>query len=172
MRITTKTIPTALAGSETSLPRGTSHQEKLTSAASSTCKPTTSKVSGNAISSRGLVAGLTPSDSPVGPTTDLFGQAVAHVSRSQWQVSEKETTTNATYGRIGPISLASASLQQCLENKLRGRMDLNGSTECLLTWKHKILQSGRRLFQLAASVRLTNAIGPGLWPTPTARDGS
>lgn len=65
-------------GCETSSRPDTSRPAKLTSAISERSSPTTCAGSRNATSLLASASGPTPCDSPAGPTTDLFGQAVAH----------------------------------------------------------------------------------------------
>ncbi len=44
------------------------------------------------------------------------------------------------------------------------------STKCSMTWKAKATPQGRLLFQLVPSIRRTDGIESGLWPTPKASD--
>ena len=64
-------------------------------------------------------------------------------------------------GKSGPLG--------CLEKMLLGSSIWN-STRSFLVWKKKITESGRTLYQLAASMPPTNETEYGLWPTPTTQD--
>jgi hypothetical protein len=129
---------------------------------------TTSPDIPNATSSPGLADGATPFALQDGPMLDLFGQALAPVSRSARQAREKEPPTLAICGLNSKDLSASAALQLCLESKLRARMDVNGSPEYVLTWKHWNMRSGPPICALRASRRRTSGKGFIGWPTPMA----
>jgi len=74
--------------------------------------------------------------------------------------------TNATFGRSSFDSSASASLQSCLENRLRARLDVHGSLEYVLTWKHWDMPSGPLICALRARARRTSDSAFSGWPTP------
>ena len=62
----------------------------------------------------------------------------------------------------------SATLQQSLENRLRARLDVNGSPEYALTWKRWAMLSGPPICALRARARPTSDNGFFGWPTPNA----
>ena len=130
--------------------------------------PPTSEDSPSATSSPGSGAGATPSDSPAGMTTDLFGRAVAPVSPSARRAPRLGETIRATFGRRGFASSESADLTQSLVSKLKARLPTGGSTLFAMTWSEKATPSGRSVFRLAASGRRTSDNGSGSWPTPDA----
>src|SRR5574343_407539 len=167
-RTTMKTMPSQLNGSETSLQPDTSRQATLTSDKSSMSGQTTCEATRKRISSPGLADGATPYGSQVGPTTDLFGQEVAPVSRSTSRGNKKASTTNATCGPSGENLSASARLQQSLENRLRAQ--LNGSDLCEVIWKPWATPWGQCLSKPRARVRTIFGTDIGSWPTPTTRD--
>jgi len=158
-------------GSETSSQPGTSRQATLTNAASLTCGPTICADTTSAISSPASADGRSPCALQDGPTTDLFGQALAPASRSRSPARARRAMTNATCGLAGFLSSPSAALQSCLESRLRRRLDGAGSTLFSLTWKRKATPAGRPYFQLAASARRTSGSECGSWPTTKANDG-
>jgi len=57
-----------------------------------------------------------------------------------------------------------------LENRLHQRLDVNGSLEYVLTWKHWDMLSGPPICALRASARRRPGKGYGGWPTAAARD--
>jgi hypothetical protein len=124
----------------------------------------------SATSSPGSVAGPTPSDSPDGLTTDLFGRVVAHASPSARQVPKLGETIRATFGRRGFASSASAALTLSLVNRLKQRLPTGGSTLFTMTWSEKVTPSGRLVFRLAASAHRTSGSGYGSWLSPTGDD--
>lgn len=67
-----------------------------------------------------------------------------------------------------PRSVRTSRAGACLRTLL-GTSHL-GSTVCSLTWRLKATAAGRPLFRLQASVRFTDGIESGSWPTPTVRD--
>lgn len=157
-------------GSEISSQADTSRQATLTSGASLTCAVPTSPDTINAISSPASAGGPSPSDSQAGPTTDLFGQEVAPASRSQLGAKSVALTMNATFGPTGFGSSERESLQSSLENRLRARLDTDGSPEFILKWSRRLIRSGRRICVLRASRRNTPGNASSLWRTPAARD--
>lgn len=122
------------------------------------------------ISSPASVAGNTHSTSRNGKV--LSGRAVVHANRSVTPGDEKEHPTNGTCGRKCKGLSPSAALQQSLENRLRARLDVNGSPEYALTWKHWDMQSGPRICALRASGRRTSDKDYSGWPTCQTRDGT
>lgn len=73
-------------------------------------------------------------------------------------------------GRHGSSLSRSARLQSSLESRLRARLDVNGSLEYVLTWKHWNMPSQPPICALRASVRRMQGSGFIGWPTPSARD--
>ena len=145
------------------------------SGASRKSRPAASPDTGSATSLPVSAAGPTPCSSPGGPTTDLFGQEAAPVSRSRSRAKEKAKRTNAICGRHGFPSSASVALTASLGSKLAAATDTDGSMECELTWKRKATPSGLRIYRLQARARRTSASGcsgaPPLshHPTPDAQ---
>lgn len=86
----------------------------------------------------------------------------AHISGEQ---------TQEISGPSGESLSPSASLQRSLESRLRVLLDVNGSPEYALTWKHWAMPSGQPICALRASPRRTSGNGCGGWRTPTGRDG-
>jgi hypothetical protein len=132
---------------------------------------TTSEDSTSATSSPESLDGVSLSDSPDGPMTDLFGQALAPANRSAPQGSSVAQKMNATYGLRSSGSSASASLQQSLANRLQERLDSRGSTMFALTWKSQATPLRRQICRLAASGRPTDGSGCGGWRSPTKGNG-
>ena len=140
------------------------------------CRPT-SPGSPSATSSPASGSGATPSGSPAGPTTDLFGQALAPASPSATPARVASSTMLATYGRLGSGSSASASLSLALASRLQARTRSLGSTMFRLTWKARVTPSGRSIPALRASERpISDSAcsslprGEPAWPTPTTHD--
>lgn len=80
-------------------------------------------------------------------------------------------------GVFGSISSASVNLQLCLESKLRQDLEQIGSMLYRMTWKQKVLPSGRQICQLQASaLHIDGADSIGVvgilkpWNTPCASD--
>jgi hypothetical protein len=166
--ITTKSTLMPPSGSETSSPQDTSPPGMLTSAASSMSAPTTCAAIPNATSSQESADGPSPCASPDGLTTDLFGQALAPVSRSAPQASSVAQKMSATYGLRSSASSASVALQQSLANRLQERLASRGSTMFVLTWKAQATPLRRQICRLAASALPTDGSGCGGWPTPNS----
>jgi hypothetical protein len=83
--------------------------------------------------------------------------------------SSEARQITAGFGRKLSESLESASpLGSCLRILLESNQW--GSTECLLTWKHKATKSGRSIYQLAPSMPRNGESDSGLWATPRAND--
>lgn len=120
------------------------------------------------ISSPASEAGATPCDSLASQTTLPFGAAHAPVSRSRLRASAKGTTTAATSGPRGSVSSASDALSCFLANRLRTALASTGSTLFKLTWKPRVMPSGRSIFALRGSVRRTGVPGFTSVPTPNA----
>jgi hypothetical protein len=117
-------------------------------------------------------SGVTPSDSPDGPMTDLFGQVVALASLSLVPAPDSVPPTNAISGPTGSISSASAALQLSLESRLKQQLTTAGSTLFKLTWKVKTTPAGRSVCLLRASAPRTSDNDCGSWLTTTTSDGN
>jgi hypothetical protein len=120
----------------------------------------------NAISSPELADGHTLSGSPVGPTLDLFGQPLAHASRSHARASNSRKQTSAICGPSLDNSSLSASLQRSLASRLQANLAAYGSPEYELTWKVWDMESGPPICALRASARRISDKGFTGWPTP------
>jgi len=125
----------------------------------------------SAISSPVLVAGATPCVLPDGPTTDLFGRAVAHASPSAPQAPKKAPLMIDTSGLSGSTSSESAALELSLVSRLKQRLTTDGSILFNLIWKVKATPAGRQVYRLRASARRTLDNGSGSWPTTLTADG-
>ena len=118
-----------------------------------------------------LVVGATPCALPDGPTTDLFGRAVAHASPSAPQAPKKAPLMIDTSGLSGSISSASAALESSLVSRLKQRLTTDGSILFNLIWKVKATPAGRQVYRLRASARRTLDNDCGSWPTTLTADG-
>lgn len=125
----------------------------------------------SATSSPVLVVGATPCALPDGPTTDLFGRAVAHASPSAPQAPKKAPLMIDTFGLSGSISSASAALESSLVSKLKQRLTTDGSILFNLIWKVKATPAGRQVYRLRASARRISDNDCGSWPTTLTADG-
>ena len=132
---------------------------------------TTSLSSDSATSSAAYSAGRSRSSSPVGPMIDPSGPAPVPVSRFRRLDSAKAMPTNDTSGPLFTHSSPSAALQRSLENRLRARLDVNGSPEYELTWKQQDMPSGPPICALRASARRTSGSDCSGWPSPNTMDG-
>lgn len=132
--------------------------------------PLTSPDTCNVISLLASAGGPSPWRLPDGRVIDPCGLAAALVSLSASQVREMGLQISGISGLHGSTSSASVALQSSLESRLRQRLDINGSMECVLTWKDRTTPSGRRYCQLVPSARPIGEIASGLWPTPTVQD--
>lgn len=110
-------------------------------------------------------------NSPGGPQIELSGLEAAPVSPSPLQGNDVAPKTNATCGPTCSDSSASVVLQSSLESRLQARMDVNGSPEYVLTWKHWDMPSGPPICALRASVRRTSGSACSGWPTPRTLTG-
>lgn len=142
------------------------------SGALKTLSPGTCAVIDSAISSRESVAGLTPWLLPDGRMIDPCGLVRALANLSARQVKELGLTISGTSGPPSSTSSASAGLQQCLENRLRERLQARGSTLYTLTWKGWTTPSGVcRSRQRALALRTSVIASIGSVPTPVASEG-
>ena len=147
---------------------------KSTSDQLPTLRPMTCAALISAISLRVSGDGRLPCASPVGPTISQCGPAPALVNLSALPGKVSEKKTRGTSGPSFDASSPSAVLQQSLANKLRQRLDVNGSPEYVLIWKDWPMQSGPPICALRARARPILDSGFGGWPTPTKgnADGS
>jgi len=136
------------------------------------CNPPTSPDLRSATSSQASAGGVTPSDSPDGPMTDLFGQVVVPASPSRPQAPKLAAPIPAIFGRRGIASSASAALQSSLVSRLKQRLDTAGSTLFAMTWSEKATPSGRSVCLLRASGHRTSGSGCGSWPSPKAQNAN
>jgi hypothetical protein len=113
-----------------------------------------------------------PYGSLAGLTINQYGPEAAPVSLFLSLVKGEMRLMRDIYGRSFSVSSPSAVLQQFLENRLQAAMDVGGSPEYELTWKHWDMPSGAPICALRASARRTSASGStGVqsgWPTPEA----
>ena len=120
-------------------------------------------------------AGIALSELLDGLADDKCGQEAVPASHSQQQGECSERMTSDTCGPRCDASSRSADLQRSLESRLRASLDVNGSIEYELTWRHWAMPSGPPICALRASDRRRegNVSGgshlAGLG-TPTARD--
>lgn len=140
--------------------------------ASKTLNPRTSKVSPNVTSLPVLVDGRWLCVWQDGRIADPSGQEVARANLSARQVKALGQTTHGTFGPHGSGLSTGVDLQRSLANKLRQRLEGNGSKLCKLTFKEWDMLPLPPIFALRASVRRTGDKGSGLsgWPTAMARD--
>lgn len=130
--------------------------------------PTTCAATRNAISSPESACGPTRFAAPAGQMTDLFGPVPVLANLSARQAKELRLMTSGTCGLHSTTSSKSAGLQSSLENKLRVRLSMTGSTLYTLTWKPWVTPSGVSRSRLRASVRRISETATTGWPTPGA----
>jgi hypothetical protein len=117
------------------------------------------------------VGGLSPSDSPGGPTIGPCGVGVVPAKTSRRRGDKRASAPNVTSGQRSPISSASADLQQFLESKCQTLLDTAGSIEFTMRWSQKTTPSGRSYSRLVASARRPSDSDCSGWPGPQKRDG-
>lgn len=139
-------------------------------AASRKSKAKTSRATPSATSLPGSVDGPKLFASPAGPNLFDFGQGHAPASPSHRRGKGSAPTTPDTSGLTSCDLSPSAALQWCLESRLRRLLDVNGSLEFVLIWKHWDMPSGVPICALRGSVRRTSDKGCTGWPTPNATD--
>ena len=125
----------------------------------------------NAISLQALVDGALLLDLQDGQTRSLFGPVAAPASLSASPVRVVESTTSGISGPNSSASSRSVALQSSLGSRLEARLDVNGSPEYALTWKHWDMESGPPICALRASQRRISDKDFGGWPTPNTMDG-
>lgn len=129
----------------------------------------------SATSSPAPAFGRSPAASQDGPTTDLFGQPVARVSRSASRAKAKASMIQGTCGPTYFDSSEPAGPLSSWENRLRARLATVGSTESALIWKEKVTPAGRSISRLAPWTPPTDDSGSigspsEVWATPTAHE--
>ena len=143
---------------------------------SAKCAQTTSRGIGSATSSPASRAGRSRSVSRDGQASAPCGPAPAPANRSARRGNGKARRTPATSGPSSSASSPSAVLQRSLESRLRAATDVNGSLECVLTWKHWDMPSGPPICALRARARRTSdSVYSGslaTHPTPTSQHGN
>jgi hypothetical protein len=110
--------------------------------------------------------GPTHSNLLAGIQLEMFGQVPVPASHFQSQDAGQEPQTNGTYGPSGGTLSPSAVLQLSLESRLRQTLDVNGSMESALIWKHWDMLSGPPICALRVSTHRTDAKDYTGWPTP------
>lgn len=133
-------------------------------------RPTTSKATPSATSSPESASGRMLFVQPDGQIHDQHGQPVALASLSPRQASALGLMTSDTCGQPSLGSQSTLALQSSLENKLRVKLSMLGSTLYTLTWKRWTTPLGPSRSRLRASVPRTSATDSTGWPTPTTRD--
>lgn len=123
-----------------------------------------------AISSPESADGTTHSALLTGQTTFQFGPGHVPVSHSAPPEKVEVRATSGTSGQSSDDLSKPVDLQSSLENRLRHRLDVDGSPEFVLTWKRWDMTSGPPICVLRASRRLTDDRGCSGWPTATVND--
>lgn len=125
----------------------------------------------NAISLQVSASGATRYVNQDGLTVDLFGQVVAPASPLASQAQAKASTMSATCGPHGLSLSSSADLTLFLANKLKARLNTDGSILFKMIWKEKTISSGLLVFLLRASVRRISDTDCTSWRSPQKSDG-
>jgi hypothetical protein len=99
---------------------------------------------------------------------DLFGQALAPVSRSAKPALSVAAKMSATYGLRSSASSASVALAESLASRLPALLGLHGSIMFTLTWKAQAAPQRRQICALLARGLRTSDSGSTGWPTPNA----
>ncbi len=124
---------------------------------SDTSRPWRSRTMSNVTSSQASEDGRSRSGSQDGEVRS--GPGVVRASRFPARVSRGVRKMRDTSGLSGINLSVSAVLQSSLENRLRARMDVNGSQEYVLTWKRWDMLSGAPICALRARGRRTSGSG-------------
>ncbi len=128
--------------------------------------------------SRSAISSQASEDGPLlstwrdGPQADLFGQAHVPASPSAAPERDEAKQMSDTSGPISAASSRSAALQSSLESRLRARLDVNGSPEYALTWKHWDMLSGPPICALRGRARRISVRETTGWPTPVVNDAT
>jgi len=125
----------------------------------------------SAISLQASASGVMRYVNQDGLIVDLFGQVVAHANPSALQATAQEQPTSATCGQSGLNSLSSADLTLSLGNKLKARLNTDGSILFKMMWKEKATALGLQVFLLRASVRRISDTDCTSWRSPQRSDG-
>ncbi|MCO1371490.1 hypothetical protein L0Z42_13175 [Burkholderia multivorans] len=83
------------------------------------------------------------------------------------QLPQFEAKWNQSFNPDVSYIRSLGDLQSSLENRLRARLSILGSTLYTLTWKRWTTPSGVSRFRLRASAHRTSGTGRTGWPTPT-----
>jgi hypothetical protein len=143
--------------------------EKLTADPYAMSSRKTSRDSASVTFSAAYSDGPTPYDWQECLMTILYGPGVVPASLSAELENDWERQMKDICGLSSEDSSKPATLQSRLANRLVALMDVNGSPEYKLTWKHWDLSSGLRICRLVASPRpITERVFTG-WPTPNVR---
>lgn len=122
-----------------------------------------------AISSPGSEVGSTPFSLQAGPRIARRGRGHAPVNHSRRRAGSRARAMSDTCGLNFGDSSPSVILQRSLESRLRADLDVNGSPEYVLTWKHWAMPSGAPICALRARARPISDSGSSGWPTPDAQ---
>jgi hypothetical protein len=182
VRTITKTTTTPLNGYRPASQLELFPPETLMGVISATSRLTTSRATRNSIFLRVSEDGPSLFGEPVGPMTGQSGPAPAHASPGRLQGSDLEPPTSETSGQTstgsfkpaGPMwssesrspLLTSSDLQSRLEDALKRRLAVLGSTLYSLTSSLHTTPAGRSLFLQRASGHHSRARGCTGWPTP------
>lgn len=101
------------------------------------------------------------------------GREVALASHIQRREKVKAVQTLATCGLPGFDLSESVSLNGCLANKCRQLLGMDGSTDCVSTWKEKTTPLGRSFWEhipLSSTTQGSDFTGGGRLPTPQSMD--
>lgn len=122
------------------------------------------------ISSLASAGGSGPCNSQAGQQINPCGPVPVPANHSHRQGSNRQRRISATSGQNFDASSPSAALQRSLESRLRAVLDVHGSPEYGLTWKHWAMPSGLPICALRASGLRISVNDCGGWPT--AKDGN
>ena len=111
--------------------------------------------SNDAISSPGSAAGNSPSNLQAGQKAKKSGRAPVPASLFPLPERVKVKPMSDTFGPNSSVSLRSADLQSCLENKLRTQLATGGLMEYSQTWKARTTPAERSYWEHTASGRRT-----------------
>jgi len=125
-------------------------------------KPTSSPESGD---------GPSPSKSRGGLMIERSGPHPVPANHFHRPGNAKEALTSVISGQIFSNSSRSDALQSSLASRLIAKMAAHGSTEYELTWKVRVMPSGRPLLTLRASTRRISGSGCIGWRSPQKSDG-
>jgi hypothetical protein len=144
--------------------------ERLTNGAFPMSSQVTLTDTSNVTSLLASAVGPLPYNSPDGQQMNLFGPEAVPVNRLVVLEREWAKRMKGTSGPSSAASSQSAILQSSLESRLRARMDVNGSPEYVLTWKHWAMESGPPICALRGRLRPISDKGCTGWPSPAAQN--